>query len=172
MDRRRYLWTLAATLTVGAAAGCSGGGGSDTETTVTTEAATTARETLRPRETVTTGGPFGAWFADTDNYDGPVDLTGQATVTVAVGAGGNSGNLAYEPAAVVVDPQTTVVWEWTGNGGQHNVVHREGAFESALTDEAGHTYRSQFRTPGTRLYFCVPHRSLGMRGAVVVEENE
>jgi halocyanin-like protein len=169
MDRRGLLRTLAGALAVGGLAGCSGGGGE--ASTETTAPATTAAETLRPRSTTTSGGRFGAWFANTANYEEVADRTGQSEATVQVGASGNGGNLAYEPAAVVVDSGTTVVWEWTGDGGQHNVVDREDEFESTLTEAAGHTFEYTVSTPGTRLYFCVPHRSVGMRGAVVVEEN-
>jgi len=68
-----------------------------------------------------------------------VDRTGQEAMTIEVGAEGNGGALAFGPAAVQVDPGTTVVREWTGEGGQHNVVVRdEGAdAESPLQNEAG-----------------------------------
>ena len=114
---------------------------------------------------------FDGWFDDVSNYDGVVDRTGQDSVTVEVGVEANGGAFGFGPAAVRVSPGTTVVWEWTGEGGQHNVVAEEGAFESELVGDAGHTFEHTFEDAGTFLYACTPHRSLGMKGAVVVGEG-
>jgi halocyanin-like protein len=114
-------------------------------------------------------GPFGGWMSDVGNYEGVVDATGQGEVTVTVGAEGNGGNFAFGPAAVKVDPGTAVVWEWNGEGGQHNVVAEEGGdFESELTTEAGTTFEQTFDAEGVVKYYCTPHRALGMKGVVVV----
>ena len=150
-----------------ALAGCTGG--SDDSTTTESETDMAAATTDTPAQTATTAtSPYGTWFQNTDNFDGTVDRTGQDEVRIAVGASGNGGNLAYDPAAVEVSTGTTVVWEWTGEGGQHNVLENDGAFESALVAEAGHTFQYTFRNPGTVFYVCVPPKSLGMRGAVQV----
>ncbi|SMO67456.1 halocyanin domain-containing protein [Halorubrum cibi] len=97
----------------------------------------------------------------------PVDRTGRETVEVAVGAG---NGLSFSPANVRIDPGTTVVWEWTGEGGGHNVVDVDGAFESELTDEAGHTFEHAFEEAGVHEYVCTPHQTQGMRGVVEVVE--
>ena len=111
------------------------------------------------------------YLSDADNYDEIVDETGSDTVTVAVGAEGNGGAFAFEPAAVQVDPGTTVEFEWTGEGGGHNVVHEEGAFESGQpVDTTGVEFEHTFEEEGVFLYYCTPHKSLGMKGAVVVGE--
>ncbi|MFC5134863.1 MULTISPECIES: halocyanin domain-containing protein [Haloferacaceae] len=94
-----------------------------------------------------------------------VDRTGRETVEVAVGAG---NGLSFGPANVRVDPETTVVWTWTGEGGGHNVVDVDGAFESELTDEAGHTFEYTFEEAGIVEYVCTPHQTQGMRGVVEV----
>jgi len=93
------------------------------------------------------------------------DRTGQDEIVVAVGAG---NGFAFDPAAIRVDAGTTVVWEWTGRGGGHNVVAVDGAFESALTAEAGHTFTHGFEASGTYEYVCTPHQTQGMRGVVHV----
>ncbi|MEF8863987.1 MAG: halocyanin domain-containing protein, partial [Haloarculaceae archaeon] len=114
---------------------------------------------------------YEGWFEDVSNFDGTVDRRGQPEVTVEVGAQGNGGAFAFEPAAVRVDPGTTVIWEWTGEGGGHNVVSEEGtdySYESELVSDAGFTFEHTFEQEGISKYFCVPHRSLGMKGAVVV----
>ena len=54
-------------------------------------------------------GSLDSWFEGVSNYDGVVDETGSSEVTVEVGAEGNDGAFAFGPAAVRVDPGTTVV---------------------------------------------------------------
>ncbi len=112
---------------------------------------------------------YEGWFSDVSNYDGTVDRTGRDEVTVDVGAAGNGGRLAFGPAAVRVDPGTTVAWEWTGRGGRHNVVAEDGGFVSGgpvVSDEERFEYT--FEESGVYEYYCSPHRGLGMKGAVVV----
>ena len=111
------------------------------------------------------------WLSDVENYEGTVtDRTGQSEVTVQTGAEGNGGNLAFEPAAIRIDTGTTVVWEWTGKGGSHNVAAESGGdFESDLVSDAGHTFEQTFESTGVITYFCSPHRGVGMKGAVIVQ---
>jgi halocyanin-like protein len=109
-----------------------------------------------------------AWFENTSNYDGVVDKTGQSEVTITVGAEGNNGAFAFGPAAVRVDPGTTVVWEWNGKGGSHNVKADDGSFESEMVGEQGHTFSQTFDEEGVVKYVCTPHKAMGMKGAVVV----
>ncbi|EMA08188.1 halocyanin domain-containing protein [Haloferax denitrificans] len=109
-----------------------------------------------------------SWFAQTSNYDGVADKTGSSTVTVTVGAQANGGAFGFGPAAVRVDPGTTVVWEWSGKGGSHNVAAEDGSFESELVGDAGHTFEQTFDSTGVYTYVCTPHKTLGMKGAIVV----
>jgi halocyanin-like protein len=111
------------------------------------------------------------WLSETENYEGVVDLTGRDRVTVLVGFEGNGGNFTFSPPALRVDAGTTVVWEWTGKGGQHDVVTDGDRFRSPLQGERGATYERTLDEPGTILYRCRPHDALGMRGAIVVEES-
>jgi halocyanin-like protein len=115
-------------------------------------------------------GQYDGYLSNADNFDGePVDETGSDSVTIRVGAEGNGGGFAFAPPAVQVDTGTTVTWEWTGEGGQHNVVAEAGAdFESELTGEAGFTFERTFEESGAVKYFCRPHKSLGMKGVVEV----
>jgi halocyanin-like protein len=107
------------------------------------------------------------WFGKTSNATGVVDKRGQSTVTVTVGADANDGAWGFGPAAVRVDPGATVRWEWNGKGGAHNVVATDGAFESKLTQEKGHTFGWTPEEAGVTKYYCAPHKAMGMRGAVV-----
>lgn len=111
---------------------------------------------------------FAEWFADVDNFEGVVDGTGKSTVRVRVGADGNNGAFAFAPPAVRVDPGTTVVWEWTGEGGDHDVAAEDGAYASPLQDGAGETFEHTFDAEGISYYACTPHEALGMKGAIVV----
>ena len=135
MERRAYL--AAVTGSLAALAGC-GGGGSD---------------------------EYGDWFSNVDNFDGEVDRTGTAAVTVEVGA---DDGFAFAPAAVQVDPGTTVTWEWIGKGGRHNVVERNGAFASPYHSEEGASFEWTAEESGLFPYFCEPHREMGMKGGVRV----
>ncbi|MFO7833424.1 MAG: halocyanin domain-containing protein [Halohasta sp.] len=89
--------------------------------------------------------------------------------------GGGPGGVAYSPAGIWIDPGTTVIWEWTGEGGEHNVVTTDGPaeLESELTAESGFTYEFEFTEDhaGITNYQCEPHASLGMLGAVAVGED-
>ncbi|HET7324346.1 MAG TPA: halocyanin domain-containing protein [Halococcus sp.] len=112
---------------------------------------------------------FDGWL-DGTNYDGSVtDKTGASEATVKVGAETSSGPYAFAPPAVTVKTGTTVIWEWTGDGGSHNVVAQDGSFESELSAEKGHTFEHTFDSSGTYKYFCAPHKSMGMKGVVLVK---
>jgi len=120
---------------------------------------------------------WGGYLEDANNWGGSGDTrdaTGQDEVTIDVGAG--EGGLAFGPAGIHVDPGTTVVWEWTGEGGAHNVVAQDvpsgmeefnsgsavtsGTFEVEVPDDAN----------GIATYYCNPHRGEGMLGGLAVGE--
>ena len=103
------------------------------------------------------------------------DLRGQDEVTVSVGAGDDG--LLFDPSAIWIDPGTTVTWEWTGEGGDHDVTTEEDAstngvtLASDLTAEAGFTYEFTFdeETDGSiTAYYCAPHIGVDMKGGVAV----
>jgi halocyanin-like protein len=124
------------------------------------------------------GGPdYGGWFTSdapggaVDNYQGTVDFTGQDQVEVIVGADGNGGTFAFEPAAMRIDPGTTVTFSWVSN--THNVIVEEqpsgaGWAGHEPIENEGFSFEHTFETEGIYKYYCQPHLSLGMKGAVVV----
>ncbi|AAV48019.1 halocyanin-like protein [Haloarcula quadrata] len=119
------------------------------------------------------GGPpdFGGFLDQVGNYDGSVaDATGQDTATVEVGVQANGGAFGFGPPAIHVDNGATVQFEWTGNGGGHNVVSDgEGPLDSgSAVSSAGVNYEHTFEEDGIYPYVCVPHEGLGMKGAIVV----
>jgi halocyanin-like protein len=136
-----------------------------TNTPTATETATATATATPDRRT-----RLDNYLADSNNYDGSVtDLTGRDEVTVRVGVSSNGSNFAFGPSAISVDAGTRVVWEWTGEGGSHSVTAENDDFNSGLHSAEGHTFSRVFRSSGLWLYFCSPHRSLGMKGAVLVE---
>ncbi|CQR48629.1 MULTISPECIES: halocyanin domain-containing protein [Haloferax] len=182
LTRRRFTALTATAALSTALAGCSGSGGdaanaAEADGDDATTAESTAEPTTESGETTgadsgSGGGSapqFDGWFDNVGNYDGVVDETGSSTVTVTVGAQANGGAFGFGPAAIRVSPGTTVVWEWNGEGGSHNVAAADGSFESELAGSSGHTFEHTFEATGTYTYACTPHETLGMKGAVVVE---
>jgi len=113
-----------------------------------------------------------------NGFDGTVlDRTGNEEVTVLMGVSGDGeDDFVFDPPAIQVDPGTTVTWEHTG-AGLHTITEQtdwdedgeeDDRFDSGLIEDVGETWSYTFETDGTFLYFCAPHKSLGMKGAVVV----
>ena len=108
------------------------------------------------------------------NVGSYTDARGQDSVTISVGAGDQG--LAFDPTLVWVDEGTTIVWEWTGAGGSHNVVTQEGPASLDSGDpvgEEGYTYEYETsgEDAGITHYACVPHISVGMHGGIAVGED-
>ncbi|MDZ7731481.1 MAG: halocyanin domain-containing protein [Natrialbaceae archaeon] len=154
-------------MTIGAA-GCAGNGGEEN-----------GEETL-PGEDYPA---VDEWLTETEigaaapNYDGDiVDWREEDDIVVEVGAGDTGTE--FDPPAIAVSSGTTVTWEWTGQGGAHNVEAEpddqigESDFEFSSGEpviEEGTTFEQSFDEAGIALYHCEPHLSVGMKGAVAVE---
>lgn len=148
-DRRTFIKTVSAlSLTGPLLAGCMSNGSSNTNNEAKAS--------------------FGGWLGNTANYEGVTEKT-KKSVTVKVGAKTSNGPYAFAPPAIKIGTGTTVTWKWTGIGGTHNVVAKDGSFSSDLTSEKGHTFEHTFDSTGTYKYSCLPHESMGMKGVVVVE---
>lgn len=162
LDRRTFVATTGTALAT-ALAGCSGGGDSSGDGSGgegTDGGSSGGSDTLDEEPN------YDGWFENVDNYDATLDRTDQDSVTVTVGSG---DGLKFDPPAVAVSAGTTVTWEWSGQGGQHNVHAADDDFESELVDEEGHTFEYTFEETGVHKYKCDPHESVGMKGAVVVQ---
>ncbi|MEF8814564.1 MAG: halocyanin domain-containing protein [Halovenus sp.] len=125
------------------------------------------------------------WMTETDigdadgTYDGEImDLRDESDVTIDVGAEGNGDGYAYGPSAVAISSGTEVLWDWTGEGGLHNVEaepddqigESDYEFSSGEAVEGeDNEYSFTFDESGIALYHCEPHLSLGMKGSIVVE---
>jgi len=173
LSRRRYVAGTGAALTIGTLAGCSGGGdGGDSDDGGHGSDGGDSGGAGEALDDVPS--EIDEYLADARMYDGTIaDYTGQDEVTVAVGAG--DVGFAFDPAAVRIDAGTTVVWEWTGEGGGHNVASAEGSeseFDNGETvSEEGYTFEQSFDSAGIKLYECTPHRANGMLGAIEVVES-
>lgn len=83
------------------------------------------------------------------------------------------GNNYFDPIGLFVEPGTTVRFEIAA--GAHSATTYDGRipaeanpFDSGVFSQG--TYEYTFETPGTYDYYCIPHKSLGMVGRVVVGE--
>jgi len=102
------------------------------------------------------------------------DARGEEEVTVTVGADGDG--LAFDATRLWVDPGTTIIWEWTGSGGAHNVVTVEGEADldsGDPVDEEGHTYEYEVaeEDAGITHYVCTPHDAVGMHAGIAVGDD-
>jgi len=100
------------------------------------------------------------------------DLRGQSEVTVEVGSN------YFDTTKIWVDQGTTITWEFVDPG--HNVKPNDqpdgGSLEGTeggvnAPIESGGTYEVTLETGGMYTYFCGPHESLGMKGAVAVGDD-
>jgi len=181
--RRRYLLSLGAL----SLAGCSSS--SQQSTTQSRTTATTSKPTTtKPTETTTTETTettttiehdypppdFDGYLVGAQNYDGPYtsvrDARGQNRVRVRVGVNGDGTGYGFKPAAVHIDPETTVVWEWVDDWTtQEWLTDEAGTFKSAKQSEG--TFEHTFRVEGVVKYYSVPHKPLGMRGGIIVGDE-
>jgi halocyanin-like protein len=162
MNRRNVIKATGAIITSTALAGCSSAGGIfQSSNNGTGENQETETEVSFPES-------FGGWMEEVDNYDSVADMTGRNEITIDVAAEGNGGHYAFEPPAVGISANTTVIWKWTGEGAAHNVIAKNGSFESELTGKEGHTFEQTFENNGTYKYNCGPHEQFGMKGVIIV----
>lgn len=101
------------------------------------------------------------------------DERGSDSVTVTVGGG--SGGVAFAPTDLWIDAGTEVTFEWTGNQ-SHNVLFEEMPESAGVSgheplESGGFSFSVTFDTAGVYKYFCQPHKSLSMLGAIAVGED-
>lgn len=167
LDRRTFVRTTAALGVTTALAGCGGSSGGDgSDGSDGSDGNDGSNGGSGSQEFLSEEPDYGGFLDDANNYEQTVDMTGSDSVTVEVGAG---DGLAFGPAAVAVSSGTTVTWEWTGEGGDHNVSGSDGNFDSETAGEEGHTFEHTFEESGTYTYVCTPHEAVGMLGAIHVE---
>ena len=103
---------------------------------------------------------------------GAVALAVTLLVVLTVGvasAGGNrvrATNFNFKPRTITIQKGERVTWKRIE--GKHTVTLKNGSFDKVIS-RAHPRARKRFRHRGTFRYFCRFHRSLGMKGKVVVE---
>ncbi|SFR45238.1 MULTISPECIES: halocyanin domain-containing protein [Halorubrum] len=173
LSRRRYLAGTGAALTIGTLAGCSGGGDGSSGGGGDGSGGGSGGDGGGGTAVDDVPAEIDEYLADARLYEGTItDFTGEDEVTVQVGAG--DVGFAFSPPAIRITSSTTVVWEWTGQGGAHNVASVEASesdFNSgSAVSEEGHTFEQSFDNTGIQLYQCTPHQANGMLGAIEVVE--
>lgn len=169
LNRRSFVQTSVALGTTTVLAGCAGNGDADgggTNGGTDDGNGDGGNGESGDTEFIAEGPDYDGWFDDVDNYEETIDQTGTDEITVQVGS---DGGLSYGPAAVAISPGTTVVWEWTGDGGDHDVAAENGEFSSDTVSEAGYTFEHMFEESGVYEYVCTPHKAVGMKGAIYVQ---
>ena len=92
-------------------------------------------------------------------------------------------NYYFDPIGLFVESGETVTFE-IQSGSHSATAYKEGessasvtripdgaeAFNSETLSGQGTAYEHTFETTGTYDYFCIPHKSLGMVGRIVVGE--
>lgn len=196
MDRRTYLQTAVATLTLGLA-GCGGDGGETTDppdtttiqnltltvgetptdsmtTETTTEEPIPAETTTTEAETTTTTTAETTTTTTAETTAEPTPTAEPADQEVVVAA---DGSFRFGPETFTISVGDTVRWVWESGG--HNVTPNEVPDGSdwsgspgapAETLSGGSTYEHTFEVAGEYSYYCNPHRSLEMVGSFTVEE--
>jgi plastocyanin len=92
-------------------------------------------------------------------------------LALAVGlasAGGDSvkaSNFRFKPRTITIQKGQKVIWKQ--RAGRHTITFKKRSFDKILSN--GHPRRSlRFTRRGTFHYYCRFHRSLGMKGTIVV----
>jgi plastocyanin len=76
-----------------------------------------------------------------------------------------ASDFRFKPGTITIQKGQTVTWKRVN--GRHTVTLKNGSFDKILSK--GHPTRSLRLTKrGTFRYFCRFHRSLGMKGKVVI----
>ncbi len=171
MDRRQYLARVGSGLVVGtgALAGCTSPGAEEATETETTGADGTPTDTVEAGGNETTAGNESAGGAGGDENQVAMITEGDQYI--------------FDPIGLFVEPGATVTW--INESGSHSStaytednpqseVRRipEGAegWNSEILAESGAEFTHTFETEGTYDYYCIPHKTLGMVGRIVVGE--
>ena len=184
MDRRAFLRAsgLAATAGITTLAGC----GNDQELGENTQSPSPTDETdgeagdATPTEV---GGATGTESGDATatGTDGATTTTGAGRQVVSMASSG--GEFYFDPIGLFVRSGETVTFR-VGSGSHSSTAYQQGtgsasvtripqgaaAWNSGTLAEQGATFEHTFETAGTYDYFCIPHKSLGMVGRIVVDE--
>jgi plastocyanin len=86
-------------------------------------------------------------------------------VAQAGGASVDGSNYSFKPRTVRIQKGGKVKWHWVN--GRHTVTFVKGSYDKIL-NKRNPTRSRTFKRRGTFRYYCRFHRSLDMKGKVVV----
>lgn len=115
------------------------------------------------------------WVPEANGFDGQIsDRRGKQEVSIRVGAGPDGR--AFDPPVVVVDPGTTITWEWAEESGSHYVVSRVrvNSDPGDIPDliEGLYLTSETIEVPEMKRYACYDHHDERMQSAIVVAAGE
>ncbi|MFB6164976.1 MAG: plastocyanin/azurin family copper-binding protein [Haloarculaceae archaeon] len=185
MDRRRFL-RYAGIASTGLVAGCnapSGGEGSQSSPGGSPAgggggAATQQASPSGGQGGQTQGGQTQATQAGNQTGQG-ASGGGGATNTIEMHTEGS--NYYFDPIGLHVQPGETVTWK-IASGSHSTTAYAESnpqasvrripqdaeAWDSGILTDPGATFEQKFTVEGTYDYYCIPHKTLGMVGRLVV----
>lgn len=99
----------------------------------------------------------------------------------SIGMGRADGKYYFDPIGLFVKPGETVTWVIeTGahtstayakeNGTVTRIPDGAASWDSGFLSQQGATFEHTFEVEGTYDYYCLPHKSFGMIGRIVVGE--
>jgi plastocyanin len=115
------------------------------------------------------------WVGEANGYkdaSDAVDKRGQNEVTIDVGVGTDGHTL--DPPVVIVDRGTKITWQWSGDE-KHYILRQERVRDDPSTVPDLKKEHSESKTLdhiGFYRYACYAHHDKGMRGSVIVRDDE
>ena len=100
---------------------------------------------------------------------GNPDITDGTPVAVRMQDPGGSGVYAYDPATITVNAGEPIIFTLVAESEFHTFTIAEFGLDAQVEANESLSFGFQFDEPGTYSQICIPHESLGMVGAVVVQ---
>lgn len=76
--------------------------------------------------------------------------------------------MRFDPKVLEINVGETVRWVNLSNS-THNVVSYDKSFQSTMLPTKGDVFEHTFRITGESVYFCQPHKLMGMKGKIIVK---
>jgi len=114
--------------------------------------------------------PIYHWLSDVENFDKFKDKRKSENVKIKVGVDNGGEPVGFGPPAIIIEPNTTITWEWTGRGGEHTVTEEHNRdFRSESTAEEGFTFSITYTGETNIWYYCENHREDEMKGGIILD---
>jgi plastocyanin len=77
--------------------------------------------------------------------------------------------MKFIPKSLDVRVGETVLWI-NNTGHSHNVIASDGSYKSEMLTNRGDKFKYTFTITGEFNYYCEPHRTMGMKGKIIVKD--